>query len=460
MGLFGNISNISNTLTKALIEDNKKVIHEVAVLATMSSGKSTLINSLLGEDLLPNENQACTAKIFKVVDNDEIKKNKITAIFKDDSCKEISKQELIELNCDSNIKDIIIEGDFKGIENKVSGDKLHQISLIDTPGPNNSLDKSHAKIAQSLISNENTNDLIYVLNATQIGVNDDKKLLVDILDNQKTLNREFKIIFVLNKVDQIDFEKENLKEIINNVKNYLGSIGIDNPKIIPLSAYAAKIFKMGLSNKLNTRKERKDFELYYNLFESFKISKLEPNEFDDDEEIVIGNNIYSRNKVLKSLYSTGLIDLEMELQEFLTDQISLVNHKRKNSVVENMLIKFSNRSNFLKGANMENSIEGMKKTACEEMEDLLLGIEFEDEHYKEKVRNMVSLLKQMKSKPYDIVEDLDLDIQFENEFFEDKSKIKNGLKKGTGILIELRKFYGLFFSTEEVQLFLILELYN
>ena len=34
----------------------------------MSSGKSTLINALLGEELLPNENQACTSKIFKIID--------------------------------------------------------------------------------------------------------------------------------------------------------------------------------------------------------------------------------------------------------------------------------------------------------------------------------------------------------------------------------------------------------
>ena len=58
----------------------EKILNEVIVLATMSSGKSTIINTLLGEDILPNENQACTAKIFKVLDNDKIDSSIISAI--------------------------------------------------------------------------------------------------------------------------------------------------------------------------------------------------------------------------------------------------------------------------------------------------------------------------------------------------------------------------------------------
>lgn len=42
-------------------EEVKNGIFEVSVIATMSSGKSTLINSLLHTELLPSENKACTA---------------------------------------------------------------------------------------------------------------------------------------------------------------------------------------------------------------------------------------------------------------------------------------------------------------------------------------------------------------------------------------------------------------
>ena len=41
------------------IEENK--VFPMAVIATMSSGKSTLINALIGKEILPSANAACTA---------------------------------------------------------------------------------------------------------------------------------------------------------------------------------------------------------------------------------------------------------------------------------------------------------------------------------------------------------------------------------------------------------------
>ncbi len=43
---------------------------DVYVVATMSSGKSTLINAMLGHDLLPAANEATTATIARITDND------------------------------------------------------------------------------------------------------------------------------------------------------------------------------------------------------------------------------------------------------------------------------------------------------------------------------------------------------------------------------------------------------
>ena len=43
---------------------------EVNVVATMSAGKSTLINSLLGQKLMPAKQEACTATITEIKDND------------------------------------------------------------------------------------------------------------------------------------------------------------------------------------------------------------------------------------------------------------------------------------------------------------------------------------------------------------------------------------------------------
>ena len=43
---------------------------EVCVVATMSAGKSTLINAMLGAKLMPSKQEACTAIITRIKDND------------------------------------------------------------------------------------------------------------------------------------------------------------------------------------------------------------------------------------------------------------------------------------------------------------------------------------------------------------------------------------------------------
>ena len=51
------------------IQENVFPIH---VIATMSSGKSTLINALLRKKLMPSKNEACTAIITEILDNDSL----------------------------------------------------------------------------------------------------------------------------------------------------------------------------------------------------------------------------------------------------------------------------------------------------------------------------------------------------------------------------------------------------
>jgi len=51
--------------------------YEVAVLATVSNGKTTFINALLGKNVLPTQNMACTAKLVKIKDNDRVKQMKV-----------------------------------------------------------------------------------------------------------------------------------------------------------------------------------------------------------------------------------------------------------------------------------------------------------------------------------------------------------------------------------------------
>ena len=60
----------SSELFAENVSVNTDRMYPMLVMATMSSGKSTLINALLGEHILPNKNEACTSKIYSIVDDD------------------------------------------------------------------------------------------------------------------------------------------------------------------------------------------------------------------------------------------------------------------------------------------------------------------------------------------------------------------------------------------------------
>lgn len=160
-------------------EEVKNGIFEVSVIATMSSGKSTLINSILHTELLPSENKACTATICRILDNDDMEQYEAECYASDEKTviyprAVVTSDMLKEYNANEEVTYIDIEGSVPAIPS----DKI-RLCLRDTPGPNNSRDENHERLTRSIIKRTNA-VVLYVMNATQIGIKDDKQLLKDI----------------------------------------------------------------------------------------------------------------------------------------------------------------------------------------------------------------------------------------------------------------------------------------
>lgn len=299
------------------IKLNLSRVFPVVVVATMSSGKSTLINALVGMELLPAKNQACTAKRYSILDDDSmndirlyIASNNGTIEFKDENIPE----ELNKANSDDNVTDILITGDIKGILNTD-----RSLLIIDTPGVNNSRDDRHSDVTQKTLEQVNGGLLIYVLNTEQFAIVDDSKLLKTV-KNHIEKNPNQNIIFVLNKVDSLDFEKESLVAFLKNVKEYLVENGFPFPEIIPISAGAALAFKKVLSGIPLSRKERIVFDDCYELFKSsdirlkyYSITK----DSGDLEQCIIpypGHREITVADLLAAIENTGINFLEQKIQ--------------------------------------------------------------------------------------------------------------------------------------------------
>ncbi|MEZ9718597.1 dynamin family protein [Vibrio cyclitrophicus] len=250
----------SDQKAKQDFEDALNNNFDAYVVATMSSGKSTFINAMLGQDLLPAANEATTATIAHIFD-DKSQGGDFYGERHDNHGNLIEQQEAVDLstmkawNLDTETKTITLKGDIRAIKenNNVN------LVLTDTPGPNNSQDPEHQRTTLGFIQDSARNPLIiYVLNATQLGTNDDSQLLKLVANIMSKGGKQSKdrFLFVVNKMDMFDPERgENIEDALNRVKSYLEENGIDDPNIYPVSARMAYLLRK--QGEL-TRAERND----------------------------------------------------------------------------------------------------------------------------------------------------------------------------------------------------------
>lgn len=251
-------------------EEAKNGIFEVSVIATMSSGKSTLINSLLHTELLPSENKACTATIARILDNDDMEGFEAECYAADEKTviyprSVVDADMMREYNSDERVQFIDIEGDVP----MIPSEKI-RLCLRDTPGPNNSRDENHGRLTNSIIKRTNA-VVLYVMNATQIGIKDDQQLLKTIASEMKRAGKQSKdrFIFVINKCDALDEEKgETVDKLLLEVTDYLRECGIEEPTLIPTSARMALLVRKDRKGEKLTRQEKKELSTVEDFVES------------------------------------------------------------------------------------------------------------------------------------------------------------------------------------------------
>lgn len=233
-------------LTKAF-ENTNNAIFPVNVIATMSSGKSTLINALLGKKLMPSKNEACTATITEILDADD--PTFAAVVYDEDDVvlqevPHLTYEIMNELNDNPNVHRISTEGDIPFLDSKSTA-----LMLVDTPGPNNSQNQAHKNTTYRAINNDSNNLILYVLNGTQLSTNDDAALLHYVADQIKKGGKQVRdrFLFVINKMDQFNPQEESIEKAILSAKRYLASYGIDDPQLFPCSAFTALNIKTDLA---------------------------------------------------------------------------------------------------------------------------------------------------------------------------------------------------------------------
>lgn len=319
---------------------------EVNVVATMSAGKSTLINALLQQKLMPAQQEACTAIITKIRDrlSDTFRAtvyNKSSELIR--TCHDLTLEVMNQLNSDPNVSMIQVDGNIPFV---TSEDVT--LVLVDTPGPNSSRDPEHKAATYRLLRESSKALVLYVLNATQLSVEDDNNLLEHVSQSMKVRGKQSKdrFLFIVNKLDDFRTGEDSVTSSIDKVKKYLEDKDISNPNIYPAAALPA----------LNIRSMLKDEDMNEELKDETetKIRKINRNEMlhlekyapltpSAREEVTaqLTKAKESNDANAQALIHTGIIPIELAIRMY-------VQKYAKTSKIKNIVDTFAKKLESVK----------------------------------------------------------------------------------------------------------------
>lgn len=419
------------------IKDHRSVKIEVPVIATMSSGKSTLLNALIGRNLLPSKNKATTATTCEIKINNKLKYFKGTIYDKEanraiEEINGIDGGFIRDWNSKAD-KDPNIRIHIEGPVNNLDSNKFDLV-LVDTPGPNNSQNIEHSRtIYTYLKDNQKLPIILFVLNAQQLEVEDEKNMLEEIKkvveDNADSLDR---ILFVLNRIDENKvYDKEDpepIEDTINQVKKYLNYFGINNPKIFPVSAEYAKLSQLELDadededridslNKLRKKIKPNEKRIGYQLLEHSPLT--------NSQKVQLSTSI-NKSELDADLVYSGLAALKLYIEDYIVNHHKKIQYKElhiiTNNVHDEIITSIKNAKD-----NLSIDTEEKKKKKEENKKKEIVNIENKQKTIYEKIINMSVVSPPFNKEEMKIrKESIDVHNQIENAG-QPTSKVANGL---------------------------------
>jgi|YelNatPaOPRAMG01_1025707.scaffolds.fasta_scaffold25925_1 GTP-binding protein EngB required for normal cell division len=368
--------NIQNKKIKDIAASNIDKLFKqnlnLVVLGQFKRGKTTVINSMLGANVLPTAVIPLTSIITKLVYSEH---QIVTVKFYDGKTKEVSLEEIsdyvTERNNPNNIKGV----DY--VEIGYPSEYLRQgIVLVDTPGIGSTFAHNTA-VAYNYLPNMDAGIFVVSgdppLSEVEYNYLDSIKLYIE------------KIFFLFNKIDIMT--EEECRESLEFTKNLIEKkLNVKEIKIFPVSA------RLALQAKLNN-----DKMLY--IKSNFR-------EFEDALDTFIKKDKY--NTLIRSINNRAinlLKDLKMEIEitinainspiDELREKIRLLKEKIGiiDKRIKEMQVLLEDEIKTLK-TDLENDVEQFKSQASERLKAGLLNLSYDDKHKDAILQTFTNYLKQ------------------------------------------------------------------
>jgi len=262
------------TAMRQLIELCEKGRFSVVVVGAFSSGKSTMLNALMGERYLPSFRKETTATVNFLMSADLSPKpgeEVIVVNYNDGTTRTIE-----EVTLENIEKYVSVNGDnvaqtVKSVDIYLKGSKFLQdgVSLVDSPGLNG-LAEGHTAITNQQIKESHA--AIFMFDAHQSsGTKSDFDALKKLKDTCDSL------LIVINQIDCInESEEQTIESVIDDLKsNYHKQFPDDPiPEIFPMAAYPALVYRSKRYD-LTYNNEKCDNEKKKKLYAKSRIENFE-----------------------------------------------------------------------------------------------------------------------------------------------------------------------------------------
>lgn len=346
----------------------------ITVAGIFSSGKSTIINSLMRHNALPVSYKTCTKKVCKIRDNPELKPNELNLLICDENkllkkkaCFSDADKAVNDKKCSELIEsikaesgDTILEANLGHLYPNEKSREMFKLVIVDTPGTdsNKAVNKEGINIDENTALNAvfDSKDEMVILSIKADDVDSGGLTrLIKAISNKFGGNKDGdkdsvgdsfvyndRFLFVANKCDQIPFNhEETTTDFINRYRETLKNETKNpsfNPRIFPLCAavpaylyagdksescekafYAFFDYIWGTDVGKGSRRHHTDPNPYYYFSQYCDIPQYKKNQYADKFNKIkeCTENIKESDEDNSLLIQSGFVCLEDAIKDYI-----------------------------------------------------------------------------------------------------------------------------------------------
>ena len=170
--------------------------YDIVVCGEVKKGKSTLLNAIIGQDVLPVDNEIATSQVFRITNSET---ESFALVFSDGSQRPVNRDELAKYGSQVNAN---LQGDVDFAGKILSYIQVNvpvaflpdNVSLVDTPGLG-AIYKSHEWITQNYVKRATA--VLFVFDTRNPLVKQEKIFIEKVLDITPH------VMFVMTKIDTV-----------------------------------------------------------------------------------------------------------------------------------------------------------------------------------------------------------------------------------------------------------------